>query len=159
RAHPEGGVAVQNVGRRATLLGGVAAEQGRVRPGELVEIGRRMVLLCTRRPAMLPALRSSNPRPSFAFGGADAFGYVGESPAAWLLRDEVALVAPRHEHVLVLGESGVGKELVAHALHALGPSAGRRLVARNAATVPSGIIDAELFGNAANYPNAGMPER
>jgi two-component system nitrogen regulation response regulator GlnG/two-component system response regulator HydG len=108
---------------------------------------------------VLPSLRAPGASPAFPFGEADAFGYVGESPEAWRLRDEVALVAGRREHVLVLGESGTGKELVAQAIHALGPRAGRRLVARNAATVPGGILDAELFGNAPNYPNAGMAER
>ena len=118
-----------------------------------------MILLCARRPPSLPALRSANARQSFRFGSADPSGYVGESPQAWNLRDEVALAAARREHVLILGESGTGKELVAQAVHALGARATRRFVARNAATVPSGIIDAELFGSAANYPNAGMPER
>ena len=68
-------------------------------------------------------------------------------------------MAARREHVLVLGESGTGKELVAQAIHALGPRSGRRLVARSAATVPATLIDAELFGNAPSYPNAGMAER
>ena len=159
RSHPEGGIALQNVGRRTLVVAGKAAEECHARTGDVVEIGRQMVLLCARRPLSLPALRSASGRFSFAFGGADTFGYVGESPDAWNLRDEVALVALRREHVLVLGESGTGKELVAQAVHALGPRAGRRFVARSAATVPSGIIDAELFGSAANYPNAGMPER
>jgi two-component system nitrogen regulation response regulator GlnG/two-component system response regulator HydG len=61
--------------------------------------------------------------------------------------------------VLLLGESGTGKELVAQAIHASSSRRAKRLVARNAATFPSGLIDAELFGNVANYPNAGMPER
>jgi DNA-binding NtrC family response regulator len=48
---------------------------------------------------------------------------------------------------------------VARALHALSERAGRPLVARNAATFPETLIDAELFGNAANYPNPGMKAR
>jgi two-component system nitrogen regulation response regulator GlnG/two-component system response regulator HydG len=160
RSHPDGGIALQNVGKRALVVAGKSVDECRARTGELVEIGRQMVLLCVRRPPTFLALRAAAGagRP-FEFGRADAFGYVGESVDAWNLRDEVALVAPRREHVLVLGESGSGKELVAQAIHALGPRAGRRFVARSAATVPSGIIDAELFGSAANYPNAGMPER
>src|SRR6185503_16398678 len=47
----------------------------------------------------------------------------------------------------------------ARALHELSPRAERRLVSRNAATLPSGLMDAELFGNAKNYPNPGMAER
>jgi two-component system nitrogen regulation response regulator GlnG/two-component system response regulator HydG len=159
RTHPEGGVAIENVGKRALSIGGSGVQQGRARAGDVVEIGRQMVLLCTRRPPALAPLRAADPRLSFPFGRSDSFGYVGESPEAWRLRDEAALIALRREHVLILGESGSGKELVAHAVHAMGPRGGRRLVARNAATVPAGIIDAELFGNAANYPNAGMGER
>jgi two-component system nitrogen regulation response regulator GlnG/two-component system response regulator HydG len=68
-------------------------------------------------------------------------------------------VARRSSHVLVTGESGAGKELVARAIHALSSRRARPLVARNAATIPEGLIDAELFGNVRNYPNVGMPER
>jgi two-component system nitrogen regulation response regulator GlnG/two-component system response regulator HydG len=50
-------------------------------------------------------------------------------------------------------------ELVAPAIHARSPRARHTLVARNAATFPAGQIDAELYGNVANYPNAGIPER
>jgi DNA-binding NtrC family response regulator len=159
RSHPEGGVAVENVGRSNLTIAGAPADGGRARPGDVIEIGRRFVFLCTRRPAVLPELRSQAAPASFSFGDPDAFGYVGESPEAWRLRDEIALVASRREPVLLLGESGTGKELMAQAIHGLGPRAGRRLVARNAATVPPGLIDAEFFGNAPNYPNAGMPER
>jgi two-component system nitrogen regulation response regulator GlnG/two-component system response regulator HydG len=61
--------------------------------------------------------------------------------------------------VLLTGESGSGKELVARAIHDRSTRSARKLVVRNAATLPSGLIDAELFGNIANYPNVGMPER
>jgi DNA-binding NtrC family response regulator len=59
----------------------------------------------------------------------------------------------------VRGESGTGKELVARALHASSERAARTLVSRNAATLPEGLLDAELFGNIKNYPNPGTPER
>jgi two-component system nitrogen regulation response regulator GlnG/two-component system response regulator HydG len=61
--------------------------------------------------------------------------------------------------VLVCGDSGTGKELCAAALHGLSARADRALMARNAATFPAGLVDAELFGNARNYPNPGTPER
>jgi transcriptional regulator with AAA-type ATPase domain len=159
RSHTEGGVFVQNAGKRALVVGGRAADEARARDGDLVEIGSTMVLLCTRRPETLPALRAHAARFAFPFGEVDPFGYVGESPEAWRLRDEIAMCASGRDHVLLLGESGSGKELVAQAIHALSPRAARPLLTRNAATIPSGIIDAELFGNRANYPNAGMPER
>jgi two-component system nitrogen regulation response regulator GlnG/two-component system response regulator HydG len=159
RSHPEGGVAIENVGKRSLAIAGKVVAEGRARAGDVVEIGHQVVMLCTRRPSTLAPLRATDARLSFPFGRADAFGYVGESPEAWRLRDEAALLALRREHVLVLGESGSGKELVAQAIHAMGQRGGKRFVARNAATVPAGIIDAELFGNAAGYPNAGMAER
>jgi DNA-binding NtrC family response regulator len=93
------------------------------------------------------------------FGEADAHGIVGESPAAWRLRDLVAFVATRPGHVLVRGPSGSGKELVAAAIHQSSSRAGRRMLARNAATIPSSLMDAELFGHVKDYPNVGMPER
>ena len=77
----------------------------------------------------------------------------------WQMRERIAFAANAGKHVLLHGESGTGKELAARALHALSPRAGKPFVSRNAATLPSGLIDAELFGNAKNYPNAGMPER
>jgi two-component system nitrogen regulation response regulator GlnG/two-component system response regulator HydG len=84
---------------------------------------------------------------------------VGESPVAWRIREQVAFAAKASAHVLLLGESGTGKELAARAVHALSPREDGPFVARNAATLPAGLIDAELFGNAKNYPNPGMAER
>jgi DNA-binding NtrC family response regulator len=107
------------------------------------------------RPRQLPA----GPAATFPFGGADAHGIVGESPVAWSLRHTVAFCAPRAAHALVQGPSGSGKELVARALHRAGPDASGPFVSRNAATLPEGLVDAELFGNRAGYPNPGMPER
>jgi two-component system nitrogen regulation response regulator GlnG/two-component system response regulator HydG len=110
------------------------------------------------RPRALFAT-SSFEYPAFEFGEADSFGIVGESPAAWRLREALRLAASIDEHALVRGESGTGKELAVRAIHGLSARAGRQLVARNAATVPEGLVDAELFGNIKNYPNPGVPER
>jgi DNA-binding NtrC family response regulator len=86
-------------------------------------------------------------------------GIVGESPAIWEVRRQIELAASRKAHVLVVGQSGTGKELVAHAVHARSDRSRRPLVARNAATFPETLIDAELFGNAKDYPNPGMADR
>jgi DNA-binding NtrC family response regulator len=61
--------------------------------------------------------------------------------------------------VLLTGESGTGKELAARAIPAPSPRASGPFVAQKAATFTPGLIDAELFGNARNYPNPGMVER
>jgi two-component system nitrogen regulation response regulator GlnG/two-component system response regulator HydG len=93
------------------------------------------------------------------FGHADRHGIVGESAPAWMLRSHVSFLGKRNAHVLITGASGTGKELVAQAIHRLSSRSKKEIVSRNAATFPSGLIDAELFGNLANYPNVGMPER
>jgi DNA-binding NtrC family response regulator len=124
-------------------------------PGDVLELGSQLVLLVVARARATPRART----PLFPFGAVDAHGIVGESPAAWALRDAIAFVGPRDGHVLVHGASGTGKELVARALHATSSRAGGPLVARNAATFPESLIDAELFGNVRNYPNTGSPER
>jgi DNA-binding NtrC family response regulator len=150
------GVHVENVGKRTIAIDGDVASEGTVRVGGTLLIKGMILFQCVRRPAM-HAL--TVPLPMHPFGEADAVGIVGESPAVWMLREQVAFAAARAPHVLLLGQSGTGKELVAQALHRLSPRGKRAMVARNAATFPSGLIDAELFGNVAGYPNPGMPER
>jgi two-component system nitrogen regulation response regulator GlnG/two-component system response regulator HydG len=155
----EDGVRVNNIGKRPTLVKGREVTRVVLKPGEVLEIGDRLLLVCVERPSEMAALREWEPKLSPRFGEPDRGGMVGESVAAWNLRDRTAFVAARAGHVLLRGESGTGKELVAGAIHQLSARSRRKLVARSAATFPSGIIDAELFGNVANYPNAGMPER
>jgi two-component system nitrogen regulation response regulator GlnG/two-component system response regulator HydG len=150
---------VENVGKRALVIRGSQAEAGEIREGDLLECKDVLLLLCVRRPPQLATTRHAPSPASHAFGLADIHGLVGESPSAWQLRDEIAFAAGQDPHALLLGESGTGKELVAQAIHAASDRARHRLVARNAATLPPGLIDAELFGNAAGYPQGGMPER
>jgi two-component system nitrogen regulation response regulator GlnG/two-component system response regulator HydG len=153
----ESGVRVENQGRLPLRVGDDSVTRAVVKPGELLEIDRRLLFLCVRRPAIMPRLRERVAMPPF--GEADDHGFVGESAAAWVHRERVAFAAGRQGHVLLLGPSGSGKELAARGIHEMSTRAGGRLVARNAATFPSGLIDAELFGNAPNYPNVGMAER
>jgi two-component system nitrogen regulation response regulator GlnG/two-component system response regulator HydG len=138
------------------LVGGVAVERATLRESDLVELGRRALFVCVRRPL---ALAPAEGLDAFAFGAPDADGFVGESPAAWSTRVALREAARGDGHVLIVGESGTGKELAAHAIHRGSSRARRPLVVRNAATIPSGLADAELFGNVANYPNVGMRER
>jgi len=148
---------VENVGKRPLCAGGSQMHVATLREGDVVEIEGLYGMLCVRRPSTLPDGRPElTPK---VFGYADAHGIVGESPGAWSLRAQVAFFGKRNAHVLVTGASGTGKELVAQAIHRASSRGRKEIVSRNAATFPSGLIDAELFGNLQNYPNVGMPER
>ena len=148
---------VDNVGLCPLVWRGQEVKRAEVRPGDVLALGQQMAFLCVRRPLLLPGTLDG--MAPFAFGESDAHGLVGESPAAWALRQEASFLARRSEHVLVLGPSGSGKEILAGALHQLSARRDRVLVSRNAATLPEALVDAELFGNAKNYPNPGMSER
>ncbi len=156
----EGGesLEVSSVGKLAMLVRGAEVKKATLVPGDVLVLKNAMVLIVVSRPPSLELLRGKAPAP-FPFGRADAFGVVGESIAAWRLRDALAFAAGSPHHVLVQGPSGSGKELAARAIHGLSPRADKPVVARNAATFPEGLVDAELFGTAKNYPNAGSPER
>ena len=75
------------------------------------------------------------------------FCMVGDSPAMHELFDLLERVAPSDVPVLVQGETGTGKELVAKALHEHGPRKARRLLAENCAAVPANLLESELFGH------------
>jgi two-component system nitrogen regulation response regulator GlnG/two-component system response regulator HydG len=159
RVEGEGGLRVDNVGRCKMLLNGIATDAGRLQPGDLLELKGQLLLHCVQWPRWVPRPSEYPMERAPAFGEADSDGLVGESPAVWSLREDVSFLAARAGNVLLLGASGTGKELVAHAIHGLSSRRGKKLLARNAATIPEGLIDAELFGNVKDYPNAGMPAR
>jgi formate hydrogenlyase transcriptional activator len=72
---------------------------------------------------------------------------VGNSPALESVLAEVQRVAPTDSTVLVLGETGTGKELIAHAIHNLSPRWGRPFVTLNCAAIPFDLLENELFGH------------
>jgi two-component system nitrogen regulation response regulator NtrX len=72
---------------------------------------------------------------------------IGDSIPMKALRQQIALAAPTNGRVLIYGESGVGKELVAHALHGLGQRAEQAFVEVNCAAIPEELIESELFGH------------
>jgi DNA-binding NtrC family response regulator len=153
-------LAVRNLGRCKLLHRGAVVAEAAVAPGDTLQLGRQLLFVAVQRPAVMPDTAEGwLAYPEFPCGEVDPLGMVGESAAIWRLRGEIAAAASRPSHVLISGPSGSGKELVAQAIHALSPRGGRPLVARNAATLPEALIDAELFGNARSYPNPGMPER
>jgi formate hydrogenlyase transcriptional activator len=72
---------------------------------------------------------------------------IGHSPALKSVLAEVKRVAPTDSTVLVLGETGTGKELIAHATHNLSPRCGRPFVKLNCAAIPFDLLESELFGH------------
>jgi formate hydrogenlyase transcriptional activator len=72
---------------------------------------------------------------------------IGHSPALKSLLAEVKRVAPTDSTVLVLGETGTGKELIAHATHDLSLRCGRPFVKLNCAAIPFDLLESELFGH------------
>ena len=71
---------------------------------------------------------------------------VGKSEAIQQLKADIIKVAPLNVPVLIVGESGTGKELASHALHSLSPRHESPMVFVNAAALPSGLVESELFG-------------
>jgi DNA-binding NtrC family response regulator len=72
---------------------------------------------------------------------------IGQSPSIQRVRELIGRVAPTDSTVLICGESGCGKELVAESIHAMSPRAGKPFVAINCAAIPATLIEAELFGH------------
>jgi formate hydrogenlyase transcriptional activator len=72
---------------------------------------------------------------------------VGESPALKAAMHLVSIVAPTDSSVLIMGETGTGKELIARAIHILSSRRERALVKLNCAAIPLGLLESELFGH------------
>ena len=81
-------------------------------------------------------------RPNCAFGQ-----LLGRAPALKSVLEDVERVAPTDSTVLVLGETGTGKELIAHAIHNLSARCGRPFVKLNCAAIPFDLLESELFGH------------
>ena len=76
-----------------------------------------------------------------------ALRLIGQSPGMQKVRELISRVAPTDSTVLICGESGCGKELVAESVHAMSPRSGKPFVAINCAAIPATLIEAELFGH------------
>ena len=92
----------------------------------------------------LVAEQVRNRRPKYTIAA-----YIGASPAALEVKRQARRVAGTGSTVLLLGETGTGKELLAHAIHAASPRAAKPFVGVNIAAVPDTLLEAEFFGVAA----------
>jgi len=72
---------------------------------------------------------------------------VGSSPAMQAVRDLIARIGPTDSRVLIMGESGVGKELVAAAIHGASARRDRPFVRVNCAAIPRDLVESEMFGH------------
>jgi len=89
----------------------------------------------------LAAETSKNRRPKYQIAS-----FIGSSPAALEVKRQARRVAQTDSTVLLLGETGTGKELLAHAIHAASRRAHKSLVSINIAAVPDTLLEAEFFG-------------
>ena len=106
-----------------------------------LSLERLLVLL--RNASATRALTSENERLRAPW----ATALVGDSPAMRKLLEEVALAGPSPARVLLSGENGTGKELVARALHDASPRRGMPFVAVNCSAIPDDLFESELFGH------------
>ncbi len=129
----ESGTAIVVDGEPAT--GDLEIPPARLERGVVLLLAGRVVLLLSRVDPV-------------GVAGVPDFGLVGESAPMIALRREIQRVAGLDVPVLLRGETGTGKELIARALHDAGPRGGRPYLAVNMAAVPATLAAAELFGAA-----------
>jgi formate hydrogenlyase transcriptional activator len=105
-------------------------EQRRAESRALMELERQNAYLREELDALAPASE-----------------IIGRSPALRALLEQLGLVAATDTSVLIVGETGTGKELVARAVHGRSARRERPLVKVNCATLPAGLVESELFGH------------
>lgn len=86
-------------------------------------------------------------------------GLIGQSKAMLVLKQMIQQVAPEKATVLITGETGTGKELIAKALHAASPRKNALFVAVNCAAIPADILESELFGHEKGAFTGAVKER
>lgn len=98
---------------------------------------------------LLERLARQNPEPISprTRPASDEVEMIGEAPAMRQLRHEIKVVAASDLNVLILGETGVGKELIAQAIHRGSTRSGKSLVYLNCAALPDAVAESELFGH------------
>jgi DNA-binding NtrC family response regulator len=157
---PEGeGARIHNVGKSPVFVNGTEVPRdwsARVSLPAVIEILDHTVLIVMRRPLAFPeSHRLLEPR--HPFGLVDRLGICGESPQAWQLRLDIACAAVANRNVIAFGESGAGKLLVAHGIHALSHRANLPFAMLSITDLEHGTAALRLNGGPANWPNPGTP--
>jgi len=131
------GVAIEDLGsRNGTFVGGARVREAWGRAGTAVAVGTSTIVIMAADPGE-PTTSPGEPLP----------GIAGASIAMRRLADQVRRLAMHSLPVLISGESGAGKELVARAIHQQGPRRSRPFVAINVTALPRELVESELFGH------------
>lgn len=115
----------------------------------------RHLLSVLARAVQARATRRELARLRALMGTPDTPCLLGESTALTALRSQVALLAPLPVDVVITGDTGTGKELVARALHAASPRSLGPFHVVNCAALPEALFEIEMFGHADGFPGAG----
>src|SRR5438094_5899128 len=155
--HPE--LAVLVVSTRDLAAPAVAAL--RAGAADYVVLGHGDDLAALGRAAARLLRRDGHrpPRPAGRAAPDALAGLVGRSPAMQQVRELVRTAARAEAHVLIEGETGTGKEVVARAVHALGRRAAGPFVPVNCAAVPETLAESEFFGHARGAFTGAVQER
>jgi DNA-binding NtrC family response regulator len=137
----------------------VAMEATRRGADDFIEkpIGSDRLVLSLKRSLTLRELQQENQELRRRYGTSEAL--LGQSPAMDRLREQIELAARSNAQVLILGERGTGKELVAAAIHAGSARATGPLEKLNCAAIPEGLIESELFGHEAGAFTGATKQR
>ncbi len=137
----------------------VALEATRRGADDFIEkpIGSDRLMLSLKRSLELRELQHENRELRRRYGPGESL--LGQSPSMARLREQIELAARSTAPVLVLGERGTGKELVAAAIHGGSARAGGPFEKLNCAAVPEGLIESELFGHEAGAFTGATKQR
>jgi DNA-binding NtrC family response regulator len=119
-----------------TLVAGVRVGQGTIGPGAVLTLGHTQVRVSDAQPVVLEM-----------HDGEQLGRLRGRSPVMRRLMAKVASIARANVSVLIVGETGTGKELVARALHELGPRSAGPFVTLDCGAIPPSLVASELFGH------------
>jgi DNA-binding NtrC family response regulator len=127
--------------------------------GTVVDVEYGIGVCCAAALAAGASLRALADRPATTAQDAGWEDLLGTSPSAAELRHSILNAARAPFPVLILGESGSGKELVARAIHRLSPRRHRRLCTINCAAISDELVEAELFGHTRGAFTGALTER